>query len=109
VIDDAFVGRRSPDQGDIVLLHATGLERASEGRRRLACPRKEERAARAAVEAVHGIDLCAEHVAHPEERHVVVRGPSAMDQQARRLVRDDDRVVDEDKLDRGRRGQAEAC
>ncbi len=108
VVDDPLVARCTPHQGEIALLHATGFERPPECRRGLARAREEQRAARAAVEAVHGMHVRAEHVSHSEERDVVVVGPSAMDEQARRLVRDDDGLVDEEELYRRRSSQTRA-
>ena len=105
VIDDPLAGRRAPHQGEVALLHPAGLERSPEGRRRLPCAREQQRAARAPIEAVHGMNVRAQHVSHPEERHVVVIGPSAMDQEARRLVGDDDGVIDEEQIDRRRGSQ----
>jgi hypothetical protein len=64
VIDDAPVGRRAPHQGKVALLHAASLERLPERRCCLAGARKQQRAARAAVEAMHGMNMRTEHVSH---------------------------------------------
>ena len=75
---------------------------ATERRCSLAGASEEQGAARAAVEAVHRVHVCAQHVPHPEERHVLVVAPSAMDQEARRLVGHDDVGIDEEEIDRAR-------
>jgi hypothetical protein len=62
---------------------------------------KKKSAARSAVEPVNGMDPLADRIPHAKESHVVVVIPTAVDEQPRRLVRHDDVLIHEEKLDRG--------
>jgi hypothetical protein len=67
--------------------------------------RKDERAAGGAVEPMHDVDVGAHGVPYAKKCDVVVVVPTAMHQQPRRFVGDDDVFVDIEQLDPGRNGR----
>lgn len=99
MIDDAGDRRRSADEREVPLLDRPFLECAREHFRRVLRSCEEERAARPAIEAMHGMHvLPAERVAYAEHRDVVVVVPTTVYEQAGRLVHDDYVRVDEEEI-----------
>ena len=102
VVHDALGGRLSAHEREVSLLDALLGEVTHERGGGLLVTREEERAARAAVEAVKRVNVrAAERVANTKHRDVVVVVPSAMHQEPGWLVGNDDVVVHVKKLDLG--------
>jgi len=97
VIHHDVLGRLAPNQGEIPLVDPTLVEEGAKSSRPVGVESQEDDPARAAVEAMGGVDFFGpQEVADEIDEHHIVLAPAAMDQQPGGLVHGEEPVVAEE-------------